>query len=91
MQWPPTRPGRNGKKFHFVDAAEATHEYGLKLTPLEEFVGLDALILAVKHKWYLELGLPRLLGMIRDNGVMADIKSVLDPSQMKRGIRYWSL
>jgi UDP-N-acetyl-D-galactosamine dehydrogenase len=74
-----------------ADTGEAMHEYGLKLTPLEEFVGLDAIILAVKHTWYLELGQARLLSMIRDSGVMADIKSVLDPSQMTRGIRYWSL
>ena len=24
MQWPPTRPGRNGRKFHFVPAAFST-------------------------------------------------------------------
>jgi UDP-N-acetyl-D-galactosamine dehydrogenase len=74
-----------------ADAGEAMHEYGLKLSSIDEFVGLDALVLAVKHKRYLELGQPRLLAMIRDSGVIADVKSVLDPSQMERGIRYWSL
>ncbi|MCL2450185.1 MAG: nucleotide sugar dehydrogenase, partial [Polyangiaceae bacterium] len=74
-----------------ADAGEAMHEYGLRLAPLDEFVALDALVLAVKHKRYLELGQPRLLSMIRDGGVVADIKSVLDPARVDRGIRYWSL
>jgi UDP-N-acetyl-D-galactosamine dehydrogenase len=74
-----------------ADSSEAMHEYGLKLAPLEEFVGLDGLVFAVRHKRYLELGQPRILSMIRDSGVLVDVKSTLDPSRMERGIRYWSL
>src|SRR5439155_9722331 len=38
-----------------ADVAEATHEYGLQLSALEQFHDLDALIFAVAHRAYLEL------------------------------------
>jgi UDP-N-acetyl-D-galactosamine dehydrogenase len=72
--------------------ADAMHEYGVKLEPLEGMPRFDALVLAVSHRWYLqEAGQHRLLGMIRDGGIVVDVKSVLDPSRTERGIRYWSL
>jgi UDP-N-acetyl-D-galactosamine dehydrogenase len=74
-----------------ASAPDAVHEYGLKLLPPEEMSCLDAMVLAVSHRWYLDLGQPRLLAMIRDGGVMVDVKSALDPDRMERGIRYWSL
>jgi UDP-N-acetyl-D-galactosamine dehydrogenase len=67
------------------------HEYGLKLSPLDEFENMDGLIFAVSHKAYLEMGQPKLLSYLRDGGVFADVKSALDPSKIERGIRYWSL
>ncbi|HXN31338.1 MAG TPA: nucleotide sugar dehydrogenase [Polyangiaceae bacterium] len=70
---------------------EAMREYGTKLVPIEELAGLDALILAVSHKWYLDLGQPRLLATVRDGGIVVDVKSVLDPARVDRRIRYWSL
>ncbi len=39
-----------------ASAPEAMHEYGVKLVPLEEMQELDAMIFAVCHKWYLDLG-----------------------------------
>jgi UDP-N-acetyl-D-galactosamine dehydrogenase len=74
-----------------ASAPEAMHEYGVKLAPLEEMTQLDAMVLAVSHRWYLGLGQGRLLGMIRDGGVMVDVKSALDAARTERGIRYWSL
>lgn len=71
--------------------AEAMEEYAVKLAPLEELTQLDALVVAVRHKKYLEMGQPRLLAMIRDGGVLIDVKSALSPAHMLRGIRYWSL
>jgi UDP-N-acetyl-D-galactosamine dehydrogenase len=75
----------------YASAADAEHEYGVQLSPLEELTGLDALVLAVSHKAYLDLGQERLLGMVRDGGLVVDVKSVLDPKAMPRGITYWSL
>ncbi len=70
---------------------EAMHEYGVKLVPLEEMQHLDALVFSVCHKWYLERGASRLFGMVRDGGVLVDVKSALDPNGTERQIRYWSL
>ncbi len=72
------------------DAAEAKHEYGVELTPLEQFTQLDALILAVSHDAYIK-DLPGVLARIRDGGAFIDVKSVMRPEAMTRGIRYWSL
>src|SRR5262249_55833190 len=74
-----------------ASAPEAVHEYGLKLSSLDEFAKLDALILAVSHKQYLEMGAPKLCGFVRDHGIFVDVKSALDGTKMERGIRYWSL
>jgi UDP-N-acetyl-D-galactosamine dehydrogenase len=74
-----------------ASAPEAVHEYGLKLASLDEYKQLDALVLAVSHKQYLELGVPKLLASVRDGGVFIDVKSALEPSKMERNIRYWSL
>jgi UDP-N-acetyl-D-galactosamine dehydrogenase len=71
--------------------AEAQHEYGLRLSALEEMTRLDALVLAVSHRWYLDLGQTRLSAMIRDGGALVDVKSALEPGRTERGIRYWSL
>ena len=75
-----------------ASAPEALHEYGLKLGAIDEMVQLDALVLAVSHKWYLSaLGQPALFAMVRDGGVLVDVKSVLKPGRGERGIRYWSV
>ena len=69
----------------------AQHEYGIRIAPLEEFRNLDGLVLAVSHKEYRAMGQDKLLDMVRDGGVVADVKSMLDPDKVGRGIRYWSL
>ncbi len=74
-----------------ASAPEAMHEYGVKLVPIEELVGLDAVVLAVSHKWYLRRGQPGIQSMLRDGGVLVDVKSVLDPARTERRIRYWSV
>jgi UDP-N-acetyl-D-galactosamine dehydrogenase len=74
-----------------ANPAEAQHEYGLKLSPLEELSELDALVLAVSHKRYAELGQERLLGLVKSGGVVVDVKSAFDPAKVDRGLRYWSL
>ncbi len=72
------------------DPDEARHEYGLTLASLDALVELDVLILAVSHQSYLD-DLPALLRRVKDGGVVIDVKSVVDPARMERGLRYWSL
>ena len=70
---------------------EIRHEYGLEVSKLEAFKGLDALVLAVAHADYMKMGLEKILAPVRDGGVFIDVKSVFEPKQVGRGIRYWSL
>jgi UDP-N-acetyl-D-galactosamine dehydrogenase len=74
-----------------ADAKEAEEEYGLCLSPWERLTGLDALILAVPHRAYLEMGAKGLLAGLRPDGVVVDVKSALDPEALSPGMRYWSL
>jgi UDP-N-acetyl-D-galactosamine dehydrogenase len=61
------------------------------MASLHEFKELDALVFAVGHKQYLEMGQKKILSFVRDGGIVADVKSALDPGKIDRGIRYWSL
>ncbi|MFT3696024.1 MAG: nucleotide sugar dehydrogenase [Kofleriaceae bacterium] len=72
------------------DPKEAHHEYGVHLSEIEKFTGLDALILAVSHKDYLK-DINALYARVRDGGVVIDVKSVLPVKQPPRGIKQWSL
>jgi UDP-N-acetyl-D-galactosamine dehydrogenase len=74
-----------------ADAAEAMHEYGIKLTKWEDVRNLDGLIIAVGHQAYRDMGQDKLLSLVRHGGIVIDAKSVLKPAEIDRGIRYWSL
>jgi UDP-N-acetyl-D-galactosamine dehydrogenase len=72
---------------------EAFEEYGVKLCDWPDLRGLDALIVAVAHRQYLDLPLKELLSLVRNGGVVVDIKSTLEPKavEAERGLSYWSL
>jgi len=73
------------------DPAEAFEEYKIRITPLEKFQQLDALILAVAHKDYIASP-ASLYERVKDGGAVIDVKSALLPSpKPPRGIRLWSL
>ncbi len=72
------------------DPTEAFEEYKVEITPLEKFQQLDALILAVAHKDYLE-NPASLYERVKDGGAVIDVKSVLGTAKPPRGIRLWSL
>ena len=70
---------------------EAYEEYKIRLSPLDQLVKLDAIILAVAHREY-TANASTIFERVRDNGVVIDVKSAL-PAGLKppRGIRLWSL
>jgi len=71
------------------DADEARSEYEITLTPWEEIRDLDAIIVAVGHRFYTE-NLDDVLTRVKEAGAVVDVKSVLKPDQV--GDRaYWSL
>ena len=73
-----------------AEAASAQHEYGLEMSSLAKFEKLDALILAVNHRAYLEPGMG-LARMVKEGGVLIDVKSALDPKTIPASLLYWSL
>lgn len=74
-----------------ADRAETEAEYGIALTDLTAFTDLDALVLAVPHRAYLEADIGGLMEMLRPSAVLVDVKSVLDPGAVRDGVAYWSL
>jgi len=77
-----------------ADAEEAEREYGLRVSPLDDFTDLDALVLAVPHEEYLSL-LKDPLRFVRREGIVIDVKSALRHDTNLVGdaapVRYWSL
>jgi UDP-N-acetyl-D-galactosamine dehydrogenase len=73
-----------------ASAKQVEHEYGFAMDRLSRFKALDALILAVPHKHYVaDPG--KMAGMLRDGGVLIDIKSAIDRAMLPGDLRYWSL
>lgn len=70
---------------------QALREHGIRLSPWEDLAELDGLILAVPQKEYLEQLLQRLNSMVKENGVVMDIKSVLEPDVLNTSSMNWSL
>ena len=75
----------------FVTAEEARHEWGLTPAPLEELVGLDALIVAVAHEVFARAPAAQLYARLREGGVLFDVKNVLDPASVPSHLQYLAL
>ncbi|KAF3890649.1 MULTISPECIES: nucleotide sugar dehydrogenase [Nostocales] len=74
-----------------ADKAQAQHEYNLEITDWNAISNLDAMVLAVNHKAYLDIPLEELFSRLRPGGVLMDVKSVFDPAIVPSYINYWSL
>ena len=74
-----------------ADPEDAKKAFGLTLSPLDAFGGLDGLILAVAHEDYRTLPVRDLVGMLRPDGVLIDVKSMLRADNIPDAITYWSL
>ena len=61
----------------WVDAEEAKHEYGIELTAELKQNHYDAIILAVGHQQFLEMGSEEIRKFGSDENVLYDIKSLL--------------
>ncbi|SNR68782.1 UDP-N-acetyl-D-galactosamine dehydrogenase [Humidesulfovibrio mexicanus] len=77
-----------------ADADEARHEYGIGLSPVSELRDLDALILAVAHRQYADLGFEELRGWFRQGAapIVLDVKGHFDPAAAAAaGFTLWRL
>ena len=61
----------------WVSAAEAEHEYGLALVDEPEAGKYDAIILAVAHRQFIEMGAARIRALGKPGGVLFDVKQAL--------------
>ena len=61
----------------WVSAAEAEHEYGLKLVPDLVDGKYDAIILAVAHRQFIDMGAARIRALGKPGCVLFDVKQVL--------------
>ncbi len=85
-----------GVKVHvhdpLADNDECQHEYGIGLTDWEQLPQASAIIAAVAHQPYKQMGVSRLLGKLKPGGVFADVKSVYDPAAVTQaGHELWRL
>jgi len=63
----------------YADADEVMHEYGVKLSTMDDLAAVDAIVVAVGHKEYRKMGLSTLKKMLKsDRPVLADLKALYD-------------
>jgi UDP-N-acetyl-D-glucosamine/UDP-N-acetyl-D-galactosamine dehydrogenase len=76
-----------------AEAEEAVAEYGIHLVEWTRMKDLDGLIVAVAHKKFSDMSVIELLKPLRNQkqGVVIDVKSILDPKHIPASIRYWRL
>ena len=73
-----------------ADRAEAEAEHGIVLSDAEALTNLDALIVAVAHRPYLDPAFG-LMDRLAGGGVLVDLKSVTGTDPLPRGCTRWSL
>ena len=75
-----------------AESAEAEHEYGVSLTAWDKLPRAAAIVGAVAHKQYSEMGVAQLCEKLVPNGVFADVKSFYDPAALEAaGAKVWRL
>jgi UDP-N-acetyl-D-galactosamine dehydrogenase len=76
-----------------ASADEAHRYYGLELQPLEALRGVDAVVLAVLHRSYRELGLACVAGLCQNGKpIVIDVKGAFTPAEAQSlGIAYWRI
>jgi UDP-N-acetyl-D-galactosamine dehydrogenase len=73
--------------------SEAVDEYGITLCEWESLPDdADAIILAVSHREYLDMPLPKILSRLKPGCVYVDVKSAWDPAEIAAaGFKVWRL
>ena len=76
-----------------ADREEASRYYNITLEDWEQMAGVDAVIMAVVHDEYRQMGLQQIAGLCSNSTpLMVDVKGGFNPSEAKRhSIIYWRL
>ncbi|MDD1529829.1 nucleotide sugar dehydrogenase [Bradyrhizobium sp. WBOS7] len=76
----------------WANRAEALHEYGIVLSDYKEQQSADAVILAVAHDTFVNMGWPFLQSLLKEGrGLVMDVKSRLDRVSKPAEIEIWRL
>ena len=72
---------------------EVRRHCGVRLVPLADIHDVDAVVLAVAHKAYANMGLKKIAALCRkERPIMIDIKAMFEPQDARiLGINYWRL
>jgi len=74
------------------DPHEALQEYGVSLSNWSDLPRADAIVAAVAHKHYRQLGTAELCRKVVDNGCFIDVKAAFDAAALgANGLRVWRL
>ena len=75
-----------------ANAAEAMHEYGVKLTPWKELPRAHAIVAAVAHAEYKKIPIDEYVAGLEPGGLYVDVKCPADQAVLEaRGIDVWRL
>ena len=75
-----------------ADPAEAKHEYGVDLTPMNELKKAEAVVLAVAHREYKGLPFESFLNLMNASPLLIDVKGMFDRQVVQEaGVRFWRL
>ncbi|OGT08271.1 MAG: GDP-mannose dehydrogenase [Gammaproteobacteria bacterium RBG_16_37_9] len=75
-----------------ADPKEVKHEYGIDLSDWSEIKNVDAMILAVAHKFYLDMPPQNIINKLAKPALLIDVKSVFDREFLKKNkIEFWRL
>ena len=76
-----------------ADPKEAVAEYGIQLQSWNDLKNVDGLIIAVSHRSYAEMSLQELIAPLRNQqeGVVIDVKCLLDQTKLPSSLTYWRL
>jgi len=76
-----------------AEAEEAVAEYGIHLTEWDAIKNVDGVVFAVAHRTYREMGIPKLMKVLRNpqEGVLIDVKSMFERETFPTSLKYWRL
>ncbi len=75
-----------------ANGTDAENIFNVTISPLDDLMKIDAMIIAVGHELYRKISLDDLLLRLNPNGCIVDIKSILDVAEVKKSnINYWRL
>jgi len=76
-----------------AQSEEAFEEYGIHLSKWDDLGDVDGIIVAVAHREYTDMGVQELLKPLRSqrDGVVIDVKCLLNPAKLPKTLKYWRL